>query len=358
MPLQTKHLVGFDSRFEQVKPHFDVNSDDDVRMLGIYGAAGIGKTTFALDIFNKIRHRFEAASFLANVREKTNESMCGLEDLQRTLMSEMGVETQTMIGSTFIGSSVIKRMLAKKRILLILDDVDSVKQLESLAGGLDWFGSGSIVIVTTRDIDVLHKHKHDIKIKTYKLQELNHHESTELFCWYAFNMSRPVQNFEKICSQAISYAKGIPLALKVIGSNLKGKNVEEWDIELQRYRKVPDAEIQGVLEISYKGLSELEQKAFLDIACFFKGERWDYVKRIQEACDFFPVIRVFVSKCLLTVDENGCIEMHDLIHDMGREIVRKESTSNPGERSRLWSHQDVLDVLKGNLVRIISFLLS
>ncbi|WJX43249.1 hypothetical protein P8452_30380 [Trifolium repens] len=34
---------------------------------------------------------------------------------------------------------------------------------------------------------------------------------------------------------------------------------------------------------------------------------------------------------------------------MGREIVRKESTSNPGERSRLWSHNEVLDVLKGNL---------
>ncbi|PNY02507.1 disease resistance protein (TIR-NBS-LRR class), partial [Trifolium pratense] len=112
---------------------------------------------------------------------------------------------------------------------------------------------------------------------------------------------------------------------------------------------VPDAEIQGVLEISYKCLSDLQQKVFLDIACFFKGERWDYVKRILDACDFYPDIRVFVSKCLITIDENGCLEMHDLIQDMGREIVRKESASNPGERSRLWSHKDVLNVLKGNL---------
>ncbi|MCI60935.1 TMV resistance protein N-like, partial [Trifolium medium] len=41
--------------------------------------------------------------------------------------------------------------------------------------------------------------------------------------------------------------------------------------------------------------------------------------------------------------------MHDLIQDIGREIVRKELASNPGERSRLWSYNDVLDVLKGNL---------
>jgi hypothetical protein len=145
------------------------------------------------------------------------------------------------------------------------------------------------------------------------------------------------------------------LVLRVIGSNLKGKTIEEWDIELHKYTKVPDAEIHGVLEISYKGLSDLDQKIFLDIVCFFKGERWEYVKRILDACGFNPDIRVFVNKCLITVDENGCLEMHDLIQDMGREIVRKESASNPGERSRLWSHKDVLNVLQGNLVRVMSF---
>jgi hypothetical protein len=50
--------------------------------------------------------------------------------------------------------------------------------------------------------------------------------------------------------------------------------------------------------------------------------------------------------------------MHDLIQEMGREIVRKEAASNPGERSRLWAHQDVLNVLKGNLVRFVSYLVS
>ncbi|KAK2379240.1 TMV resistance protein N [Trifolium repens] len=345
MPLQIKHLVGLDSRFEQVKSLIDIDSVDSVCMLGICGGGGIGKTTFAMDIYNKIRHRFEAGSFLANVREKSNASTSGLGDLQRTLLSEMGAEIQTMMGSTFRGCSEIKRRLSHKRVLLVLDDVDSVKQLETLAGGHDWFGTGSRIIITTRDADVLHKHD----VKTYKLEELNSHESIELFCWYAFNMSKPAENFGNISSRAINYAKGIPLALKVIGSNLKGKSIEEWDIELQKYKKVPDVEIQGVLEISYKSLSDLDQKVFLDIACFFKGERWDYVKRVLDACDFYPIIRVFVSKCLITVDENGCFEMHDLIQDMGREIVRKESVSNPGERSRLWSHKDVFDVLKGNM---------
>jgi len=354
MPLQIKHLVGLDSRFERVKSLIDVESNDEVCILGIYGVGGIGKTTFAVDLYNKIRHHFEAASFLANVREKTNKSIKGLEDLQRTLLSEMGEETETIIGSTFKGSSEIKCRLGHKRVLLVVDDVDSVKQLEALAGGYDWFGRGSRIIITTRDKDVLHKH--DVEIKGYEMEELNYHESLELFCWYAFNRSSPAENFASISTSAVRYAKGIPLALRVIGSNLKGRGPEKWETELQKYRKVPDSEIQGVLEISYTSLSNLDQKIFLDIACFFKGERWDYVKRILDACDFNPDIQVFVSKCLISVDENGCLEMHDLLQDMGREIVRKESPSNPGYRSRLWSHKDVHEVLKENSVRILTIL--
>ncbi|XP_044469721.1 disease resistance protein RPP2B-like [Mangifera indica] len=40
--------------------------------------------------------------------------------------------------------------------------------------------------------------------------------------------------------------------------------------------------------------------------------------------------------------------MHDLLEEMGREIVRQESIHNPGERSQLWDHEDIFSVLKNN----------
>ena len=150
MPLQIKHLVGLDSRFEQVKSLIDIDSVDSVCMLGICGGGGIGKTTFTMDIYNKIRHQFEAASFLANVREKSNK-INGLEDLQYTLLSEMFEQPETKFGSTSKGIYEIKHKLGRKKVLLILDDVDEMKQLENLAGGSDWFGPGSRIILTTRD---------------------------------------------------------------------------------------------------------------------------------------------------------------------------------------------------------------
>ncbi|KAL2594674.1 hypothetical protein AAZV13_12G202600 [Glycine max] len=320
-----------------------IESHDTVLILEIYGAGGIGKTTFALDIYNNIRHEFEAASFLANVREKSNKSTEGLEDLQKTLLSEMGEETE------IIGASEIKRRLGHKKVLLVLDDVDSTKQLESLVGGGDWFGSRSRIIITTRDTTLLDEHViDDVVIETYEMKALNYGDSLELFCWHAFNMSKPAENFEGVSNDAVRYAKGHPLALKVIGSNLKGGSLKDWEMELEKYKMIPNAKIQEVLEISYHSLDVLDQKIFLDIACFFKGERRGYVERILKACDFCPSIGVFTAKCLITIDEDGCLDMHDLIQDMGREIVRKESSINAGDRSRLWSHEEVLRVLIEN----------
>jgi len=66
---------------------------------------------------------------------------------------------------------------------LVLDDVDKLVQLEHLAGGLDWFGFGSRITITTTDIHLLHVHGVE---RAYEVEELNHEEALELFNWRAF----------------------------------------------------------------------------------------------------------------------------------------------------------------------------
>ncbi|CAI8594231.1 unnamed protein product [Vicia faba] len=56
-------------------------------------------------------------------------------------------------------------------------------------------------------------------------------------------------------------------------------------------------------------------------------------------------ISVLVERSLVTVDDKNKLGMHDLLRDMGREIIREKSPKEPEERSRLWFHEDVLDVL-------------
>ena len=44
------------------------------------------------------------------------------------------------------------------------------------------------------------------------------------------------------------------------------------------------------------------------------------------------------------------LRMHDLIRDMGREIVRAESPMELGKRSRLWNIEDAKSVLRNESV--------
>ncbi|XP_057727789.1 TMV resistance protein N-like [Arachis stenosperma] len=233
--LQIKDVVGLDSRFEEVKSHLDIGNNDAVQMLAICGPPGIGKTTFAAYIYNNIiNHQYIAASFISNIRDKPK-----VEDLQSTLLSEMGEKRESKRGDTDGGGREIKRKLSVKKVLLVLDGVDKIEQLKSLAGGCDWFGPGSKIIITTRDATLLNRHR--VKIKRYQMTELSDEDSRKLFCWYAFDGGEPAQNFANLVPQALSIAKGIPLALKKLGSRLKDRSLDEWEMELDRYNKVPEA---------------------------------------------------------------------------------------------------------------------
>ncbi|BBH03169.1 Putative disease resistance TIR-NBS-LRR class protein [Prunus dulcis] len=262
-----------------------------------------------------------------------------------------------MVTSCHQGANVIEKRLHNKRVLLVLDDVDHRDQLDNLAGGPDWFGPGSRIIVTTRDKHLLTAHG---VTSTYKAKELDFHESSELFSWNSFKRDKPPNDYVKLVGRAVCYTKGLPLALTVLGSHLCGRSIEEWKDALDSYELIPNKEIQEILKISFNGLEHFQKEVFLDIACFFKGEKKDDIVDILRSCDLFPVIsiRVLIDKSLLAINEHNMLSMHDLLEDMGKEIVREESPNEPGERSRLWFHKDVCEVLTKQTVRKISLLIS
>ncbi|KAF3948262.1 hypothetical protein CMV_025720 [Castanea mollissima] len=345
LPCVSEDLVGMDSCVEEMLDSYIGEGLGGVRFVGICGMGGMGKTTLAHEIYRRISGNFEARSFIANIREETKNR--GLVSLQKQLLSKILMESEINIWDVCEGINVIRNTLCNKNVFIILDDVDGDEQLEALAGKHDWFGPGSRIIVTSRDSHLLIRCGVDY---IYTTKELNNDDALQLFSWRAFHKPHPEANYVNLSKDFVNYAKGLPLALKVLGSSLFAKRLNEWKSALYKLKEEPNRNILDILQISFDGLTYLQKGLFLDIACFFKGENKDCIRNILESF-YYSLdydIGVLMDKSLITIDDHGTLWMHDLLQDMGQEIVRHESPREPGGRSRLWIYDDVIHVLKNN----------
>ncbi|CAN6544826.1 unnamed protein product [Malus baccata var. baccata] len=336
-------LVGIESRIEEIESLLGIGSQDACIRVGILGMGGIGKTTLAKAVFDKLSSKFEACCFLGDVRE--TEQKHGLDHLENTLVSRILKEEGLSIGLT----SVRKR-LSRTRVLIVLDDVSSSRQMKHLAGYLLRYGTGSRIIITSRD-----KRTFPEEGKIYEVEGLKRDDALQLFCSHAFkNKSTPITDYKELAEKAVDYAGDVPLALTVLGSSFCDCTSKEgWEEQFNKLKRFPSKDIQNVLRISYEGLEESEKEIFLDIACFHKGNALYEVKRTLASCGRFPEtgIDILIKMSLISIDSKGgreTIEMHDLLQEMGRQIVQEQSIKDPGKRSRLFIAEDIYHVLKSN----------
>nr|ACN76569.1 pear scab resistance-like protein [Pyrus x bretschneideri] len=289
---------------------------------------GIGKTTLAETIFHKLSSKFEASCFVKNVRENS-EKAGGLDHLETTLLKEILKEEGLSMGST----SVRKR-LSRTKVLIVLDDVSRSMQIERLAGDRLRYGTGSRILITTRDRGTLGQTVEENDI--YEVEVLKPDDALQLFCLCAFkNNSTRIIDCKELAEKAVDYAKGIPLALTVLGSlffNCKSK--EDWEDEFNKLKRFPSEDIQKVLRISYDSLEENEKEIFLDIACFHTGKSLVKVKQMLLVREFCVTsgIRILIERSLISIDSNWgmeAIEMHDLLQEMGGKLFKNKILKIP-----------------------------
>ncbi|KAK2986986.1 hypothetical protein RJ640_024884 [Escallonia rubra] len=344
-----KYLVGIDYQVKSISSWLR-NGPSDVGIMSLWGIGGIGKTTIAKRAFNLNLGSFDAGSFLSDIAQTFRESH-GVLRLQKQLLSEILVGKKRKIRSVDEGIWTIRKAMSSKRVLLVLDDVEEDDQVNKILGMQNWFCKGSKIIITTRNQQFIKSHGAD-KIHMVEVDKLLETESLKLFCWHAFGEEDTPENCMDLVNTAVAYCGRLPLALCLLGRLLFNKKVDYWKSILEQLETTPLNGIQKVLEISYNSLNDNNDKnIFLDIACFFVGKDRNLVVTILRECGFYPIhgIENLEDRGLLSVDNKKKLRMHQLLQQMGKEIIRQKAPDELGKRCRLWRAEDSLYVLKENI---------
>ncbi|CAI0453131.1 unnamed protein product [Linum tenue] len=347
--LEIDKLIGIDDHVEAVKESMALDSPC-MKIVGIYGMGGIGKTTIAKAVYNNVSAQFDRCSFVENVREML-EQKDGVITLQKHIVSNiLMVNIAESIVNNSEGIRAIRDRVSRFKFLVVLDDVDETFEFEKILGNMENFVSGSRFIFTSRNIKVLSMLADDIKL--YRVQEMSHQHSLQLFCNYAFKKDIPPSNYETLSNDIVSVAAGLPLTLKVVGSLLFQEEEEIWRDKLKQLKEIPEQKVVDRLKISYDTLNEEAKRIFLDIACFFVGEDKEIAFYMWSDLGFFPTtnINILNQRSMIGIVVAGSrkkliFQMHDQLRDIGREIVRQENRRHPWKTSRIWSKEKALNVL-------------
>ncbi|XP_024983603.1 TMV resistance protein N-like [Cynara cardunculus var. scolymus] len=344
-------LIGVDSSIKFITTWLKAGSSGTVDILTIYGISGIGKTSLATYVYGLHRHVFDNSSFLQDISRR-HEKYNGIVDLQKQLCEDLS-KSLNQRHDVSVCTSNIANTLASEKFFLVLDDIDSFKQLDSLLGSKDFY-PGSKVIITTKEVSLIESCAlFNMKVSPTHtkllLQGLNMSDSLKLLCIHAFMCNNPKEGYEDVARELVKYCAGHPLTLEVLGKLLRNQDVAYWKEHIKRLKEEKDSHMKNILRMSFDSLEyENDKNLFLDIACFFVGKDRNYTETILKGCGFHTLhgISNLIERCLLMIGPSNEFTMHQLIQEMARDTIRQEALDKPWKRSRLWCHEESFKVLK------------
>ncbi|KAG2303908.1 hypothetical protein Bca52824_032559 [Brassica carinata] len=198
-------FVGIEDHIKKMSSLLSLESEE-VRMVGMWGTSGIGKTIIARALYSRLSRQFQSKIFIDRVFISRSKEGADLVDynmklhLQRHFLAQLLGKKDIKVDNS-IGA--IEKMLKHQKYLIIIDDLDDQDVLDAIVGRSQWFGNGSRIIVVTKNKHLLRDHGidhiYEVCLPSYEL-------ALKMFCRSAFMKNSPPHGFLELASEVVSCA--------------------------------------------------------------------------------------------------------------------------------------------------------
>ncbi|KAJ0613162.1 putative virus X resistance protein-like, coiled-coil [Helianthus annuus] len=344
--LDSSKILGRDEEVEMVTRTIcnkDIGKYDngEIRVYGIWGMGGLGKTTLAQLVYNheRVDQYFDLKCW-AYVSENFQ-----VKEIIKGIITSIDKHECTLPHLDVLQESLQSKLRGTK-FLIVLDDVWAEEKEEgkwkTLSGTLSCGAEGSIVVMTTRSEKTCR-----MMAKVGELQHelgcLSEEKSWLLFKKHAFAQGRvgdDVRKLEPIGREIVVKCKGLPLAVKTLGSLMWSKSSSnDWQrVKDSNIWNLQENNVLPALKLSYDNLVPHLKRCFSYFCLFPKGHelKKDELILLWVANGFIPprgetdlyvigeeIFNCLIWKSLFQVEEGGC-KMHDLVHDMARHVMKHD----------------------------------
>jgi Leucine-rich repeat (LRR) protein len=228
LPQSTFGLESYVERLETLVT--SEGSDAAPRYVGVWGMGGVGKTLLLQTLYGspKVHGHFQGAKFIWRTVGQTPDIMA----VYRSLSEGLDSKPELYLNLADYKFKLHNQFL-QKRVFLVLDDVWEDEVFDSLDLAK---GKGSVTLLSTRNQSLLKRASPHIRQE--HMTPLSKEDSWSLFCVHAFTPPSNVPDESKEFAQSMAQeCEGLPLALKVIGGAMFGKDSCQWEPLLKKLRE-------------------------------------------------------------------------------------------------------------------------